>query len=338
MMFDQLAADIRGLVDDGAPPISLAELEIVALDGTPSRPRRRWPVLAAAAVAVALIVATIILVRTASDDGGTVLTPAGPAPSQPPSAPSVPASFPLGAPLVEGPDASSTILTSWGEFHLGYVFVYGDGRVIWYSDIGAYVDPDMEVTGAQRVARSNGVPSPYGDFRYVNIERHLSPLGLELLLAGQLDMKGLLVGPYPGSRRELWVEPTATLWEPTAYALCPSRPIGGGGISVNATDVVDELPEPVRAVLDGKQRSYDPSMGTADWEFPGTASGLGMTDCFELTAAETSNLYQIIEANGFIGQDPIQGAENWVRVFAYGNLSFAPEPIFPHGQHVIWGG
>jgi hypothetical protein len=102
---------------------------------------------------------------------------------------------------------------------------------------------------------------------------------------------------------------------------------------------VVELPEPVRAVLDGKQRSYDPSIGTADWEFPGTASGQrGMTDCFELTAAETSTLYQIIDANGFIGQDPIQGAQGWVRVFRYRDLSFAPEAVFPHGQHLIWGG
>src|SRR5262245_34756499 len=37
---------------------------------------------------------------------------------------------PRGAPLVVGADAGSTMLASWAQFHTGYVFVYGDGRVI----------------------------------------------------------------------------------------------------------------------------------------------------------------------------------------------------------------
>ena len=340
-MSDRLATDIRGIVDDGAPPITLAELELASLSGTPPRPRRRWRVLAAAAAAAALIVATIILVRTASDDGGTVLTPAGPAPSQPPSAPSVPASFPLGAPLVEGPDASSTLLTSWAQFHVGYVFAYGDGRVLWYPDIGARVDADMEVSGAQRRRRTDGLPAPNGEFRYQIIERHLSPLGLELLLAGQLDLKGLLVGPYPYSRRELWIEPTARVYQPSTYALCPMTEGGSRSIPANATDVVDELPTPVRPVLDGKQRIYDPTIGTAHWEFPGTPGMPGTPmECFELTAAETSTLYQIIDANGLFNHDEetIYGPYGWDRVFHHGNLSLTPEAVFPHGQHVIWGG
>src|SRR5262245_51508281 len=45
-----------------------------------------------------------------------------------------PSVVPLGAPLVVGPDTASTLLTSWGQFHVGYVFVYADGRVIWEPD------------------------------------------------------------------------------------------------------------------------------------------------------------------------------------------------------------
>jgi len=140
----------------------------------------------------------------------------------------------------------------------------------------------------------------------------------------------------PDGREGLWVEPTGELWEPTTYALCPHRSVAGGGVSVDASDIVDELPAPVRAILDGKQRAYQPSIGTAHWPFPGTAQ-TGMTDCFELTAAETSTLFQIIAANGFVGQDPIQGAAGWTRVFHYGTLTLAPEPVYPHGQYVLWG-
>ena len=343
-MSDQLAKDIRGIVDDGALPITLAELELALLDVPTPRPSRRWPVLAAAAAVAALIVATIILVRTASDDGGTVLTPAGPAPSAPAPAPPAPApAVPLGAPLVQGPDAGSTLLTSWGQIHVGFAFVYADGRVLFQSEAVAM---PKEVTG-------DGIN-----------ERHLSPRGLDLVRAGKLHPADLLANSWvdrgegwvrikPAGRRlhqreELWVEPTTREWEPTKYVLCPSLAIGGGSVSLNATDIVDDLPAPVRAVLDGKQRIYDPSIGTAHWDFP---AAVGMTDCFELTAAETATLYQMLVANGLIkkDQETIRGAQGWDRVFVYGNvptgpdnpwgnMSFVPEPIFPHGQPVNWGG
>jgi hypothetical protein len=88
-------------------------------------------------------------------------------------------------------------------------------------------------------------------------------------------------------------------------------------------------------VLDGKQRTYDPSIGTAQWGFvaPGTR-----TDCFEVTAAEASSLYQMLDANGQIFEKGDPNAQGWDGVFVYGRVSFSPTPIFPHGQHVIFGG
>ena len=167
--------------------------------------RRSWNrVAVAAAVAAALVIATLVLVRTESDDGGTVLTPAGTAPSAPAPAPSTQAPTPLGAPLVVGPDAASTLLTSWGsgqvdvagQFHGGmYVFVYADGRVIW--DLGGasvWADADGRVTaipfgGPTEFGRfwltESGVKpasgTPGGELVCCNMERRLSARGLELV-------------------------------------------------------------------------------------------------------------------------------------------------------------
>ena len=302
--------------------------------------RRRWIYGGAAAVVIAVAAAA----------GYTTLSSSTPPPNH--ATPDVPT--PPALPIGQGPDAASALLTSWGQFHVGYVFVYTDGRVIWHPDAGVILDSDGRVvralpcTAEMCVVKTPDGPRPAsgrGDFAiprdpvsYVTLERRLSPHGLDLVLAGQIEPADFVIDLPPVQSDDVWAEPTARVWEPTAYVLCPFRPIGGGGVSANATDVVDELPAPVRAVLDGKQRIYDPSIGTAHWEFPGP--GQGMTDCFELTAAETSTLYRMLVANGLInmGQDPIRGAQGWERVFVYGNLAFAPEPIFPHGQHVIWGG
>ena len=74
-------------------------------------------------------------------------------------------------------------------------------------------------------------------------------------------------------------------------------------------------------MLDDKQCAYAAQPRNCPLAFPGTAQ-TGMTDCFELTAAETSTLYQIIEANGFVGQDPITGAQGWTGVFALRQRGF----------------
>jgi hypothetical protein len=242
-------------------------------------PWRRGVVVIAAAIAVAVAIAVLVGVVTLPGvDRHRIQTPLRPVPTPPVS---------TVAPLVQGPDPASTILTSWRQFHVGFVLIYGDGRVISHAD-----DP-------------GGI-----------IERRLSRRGLALVRAGKLDAgyflgHSILRPPFP--RKKLWAERTPRIWEPSKYALCPYQPMGGGGVALNATDVVDELPAPVQAALDGKQHIYDPSIGTAHWEFPKTK---GMMDCWELTAAE------------------LQG---WDGSFAYGRVTLNPAEIYPHGQPVLWG-
>jgi hypothetical protein len=339
--FDRLAEDAivgaQGRTRTPAPLVLASQdesVDVIVADipRAPHGRTGRWRLAVAVAAAAALIVATIVLVRTASNDGGTVLTPAGPAPTAPAPSSSAPAPTPLGAPLVQGPDPASTLLTSWGEIHVGYAFVYADGRVIWYPDIFARVDAYTEVIGAQRLQRTNGLPTPDGEFLYQAIERHLSPHGLELVRAGELTPKQFLYSnPDPHRVEELWAEPTARIWEPVSYAICS----GNNEVWINATDVLGELPAPAQVLLNGKERIYDPSIGTSHWA--GTASGQ-LPICFEVTAAEVENLYQIFLANGQIVRigDPWEPPNAW-RAKA-GRVALSPIAIYPHGQYVIWGG
>ena len=83
------------------------------------RARRRRLIYAGVAIVVAAVAGTAFASWSSNAAPPNDATPHVPAPS----------AVPLGAPLVVGPDASSTLLTSYGQFHVGYVFVYADGRV-----------------------------------------------------------------------------------------------------------------------------------------------------------------------------------------------------------------
>ena len=267
-----------------------------------------------------------------------------------------PPAVPLGAPLVQGADPASTLLTSWGAIHVGYAFVYADGRVIWYPDIGARVDPDMEVTGAQRRRRENGVPAPDGEFRYEAIERHLSPQGLELVRAGKLTPREFLVSDPddrdPQLREELWAEPTARLYEAPTYAICHTP--------ADLAPASAQLPASAQALLSGKQRTVDPNIGWSSepmgfsFQLDAERELAFPSDCFEVTAAEASTLYQILDANGLFSQPgswpgpsagtPPSGLDAGMRAAEvrpgawYSSAQISSEPIYPHGQPVPWGG
>jgi hypothetical protein len=308
------------------------------------RARRRRLLYGAVAVVVAIAAVAAFTIPTSSTPPPNDATPHVPAPP----------AVPLGAPLVQGPDASSTLLTSWGQIHVGYAFVYADGRVIWYPDIGARVDPDTQVTGAQRRRRADGVPAPDGEFRYEVIERRLSPHGLELVRAGELTPRQFLNSyPDPHRREELWAEPTARLYEASTYAICHTP--------ANLAPASAQLPASAQALLSGKQRTVDPKIGWSASSEP-MSGYLQMfaelelafpSDCFEVTAAEASTLYQILDANGLISHDgspttPSAGTppSAWfggsrfaeIRGGQYSVPQISSEPIYPHGQPVRWGG
>jgi hypothetical protein len=309
------------------------------------RARRRRLIYAGVAIVVAIVAGTAFSSWSSNAAPPNDATPHVPAPRP----------VPLGAPLVQGPDAGSTLLTSWGQIHVGYAFVYADGRVIWYPDIGAHVDPDSRVTGAQRRRRADGVPAPDGEFRYEVIERRLSPHGLELVRAGELTPRQFLDSyPDPHRQEELWAEPTARLYEASTYAICHTP--------ADLAPASAQLPASAQALLSGKQRTVDPRIGwpASSEPMPGYLQMLAEmelafpSDCFEVTAAEASTLYQILDANGLISHDgsattPSAGTppSAWVaggsrfaeiRGGPYSVAQISSEPIYPHAQPVRWGG
>ncbi len=294
--------------------------------------RRRW-IYGAAATVVAIAAVAAFTIPTSGTAPPNDATPHVPAPP----------AVPLGAPLVQGPDSASTLLTSWGQTHVGYILVYADGRVLFTSDgLGALAD-FLPFSGiAERHLSARGLDLVRaGTFDPKEIveelaNRHLSARELDLVFAGTFDPKEIVerlgrgwLPSSPYGREELWVEPTAHahMWEPTAYALCP-----GSGGKPPATDVVDKLPADVQLLLDGRQHLYDPLIGTGHWippAIPPAASWSNYTgidlsgwDCFAVTAAELSTL---------------PNALGYGR-FNYDGVSLYAWPIFPHGQPVIWGG
>jgi hypothetical protein len=326
---------------------------------TRSRRYRRLRIAAAAAAVLALVV--VVAVALSAVDRRSVQTPLRPVPTPPAS---------TVAPLVKGPDAASTLLASWGWWavpalasspHIGNVFVYADGRVIW--DQAAYVDADGRVTaipvdpiggnpgvarlwltesGVERGVIPGGPPAffPEGEYRDAILERRLSARGLALVRAGKLDPRYFLVNwnvdrdgqlhrvRYHYQRRELWAEPTGRVWEPSKYAVCPSAVVGG---PPGTADAVAQLPAPAQALLNGKQHTYDPNTGTAN---SGGPSGPPM-ECFELTAAEFSTLQELMPPSVNNGS-PFAAA--WPLVVEGEYVEFLNVlPIYPHGQPVPWG-
>ena len=209
------------------------------------------------------------------------------------------------------------------------------------------------MTGAQRRRRANGVPAPDGEFRYEAIERRLSPHGLELVRAGKLTPRQFL-DSYPDPHRveELWAEPTARLYEASTYAICHTP--------ADLAPASAQLPASAQALLSGKQRTVDPKIGWSSEPMPGDLEMVAElelafpSDCFEVTAAEASTLYQILDANGLFSQPgswpgPSAGTppSGWIAGSRVAELRpgawysvphISSEPIYPHGQPVPWGG
>ena len=232
--------------------------------------RRRWTYGGTVVVVAIAAVAAFTIPGSPSSHHAARPVPAPPAPTV--------------APLVPGPDAASTILASWGKFHVGYAFVYADGRVIWQPDGGVFLDADGRVTGPGAGCCSPGDRGPRPE--YVPVERRLSARGVELVRTGKLDPKRFLVTRDVDregrisiqfgtiERKGLWAEPTARVYEPSKFAICPS--------STDGTLFGFTVPAPAWALLDGKLRTYDPSIGTASWS---PSIETAPMDCFEVTAA-----------------------------------------------------
>ncbi|KRE31258.1 hypothetical protein [Agromyces sp. Soil535] len=220
-----------------------------------------------------------------------------------------------GAPVADPPDADATLVASWGQFHAGWVLVYGDGRVIRYPD---YAGAGMAVVDRSRYAAI--------------VERRLTPAGLELVRSGALVVSQLMWAKIV--QDDVWAEAEWRPYVPAEYAVChadwtttpPYR-------WADASSVFAELPPEARTLLRDRERQYTavsfaPAFEPSELEGP--------VGCFALTTDEADRLVEVsyqpdlrrIRAEGdglrFVGERRV--VEMWIT------------PVMPHGEFVLGGG
>jgi hypothetical protein len=218
-----------------------------------------------------------------------------------------------------GPSVSQTITQFWVDGHTMY-----KGNVTTTD------------AGGRQTGRRGFVPE--GEFRNGVIERRLSPRALELVRSGRVDPMNFVVRfrldvkarihwvRLLYQREELWAEPTARIWESSRYAIC----FFANGVAVRASDVVGELPESARLLLDSKVRTYNPNRSfarptaaDASWYGQGLVPGQP-TECFEVNTADKSALERILNLQDSVPYTPQSGSVT--------SVAF---PIYPHGQFVV---
>ena len=215
-----------------------------------------------------------------------------------------------------------SVIAHYGALHRGYVFVYADGQVVLYRDIG----PTLPV----------GV----GASRYSILERRLTQEGVDFVRSGAIVPSAFLTPQLPESA---WADPEYTAYAPSSYAICD----GNMEEPDDAGRSVSRLPAPAQALLRGKERTYQE-----------TDAGLGESPpvtCFEVTAEQAHILVDLLADAGFkaewFGPQPsfldVGSEGGFMRRPARSGL--APEaeaqdsmiwfkPILPHGTWVFWGG
>jgi hypothetical protein len=185
---------------------------------------------------------------------------------------------------VPSPPGSAEIVTDFARIHFGWVFVYSDGRVLWNPD-----SADI-------------------------LEARLTREGLDMVRSGDLPLEAFIRHTQLPARAV--DDPQIRLFIPSKYAIC----YWTDG-EVDASQVVDLLPESVQPLLRGKERTFYPVGGLA--EDPPSP-----VECHEVTTDEARTVDEALEAAGV--EDPFGVGWNGI------GIQFTP--LLPHGQWVAWGG
>ena len=215
-------------------------------------------------------------------------------------------SAPAGAP---DQDEAATIVARFAEFHVGWVLVYADGRVISYPDLDAYQPPGVRP--------------------YTILERRLTTAGVDLVRSGHVEPGTFLqrrasLPAWADQRlpraywadfvpRAHWADPVPRAYEPSRYAVCPGNADG--------VYAMDRVPAAAQKLLRGNERAFTYAPVLLEGEVP-------PAECFELSAAEARALRQ---AYIYAGR-PMDG------IGFPGSVAMHLAPILPHGEPVAWSG
>jgi hypothetical protein len=188
--------------------------------------KRRNQRIAATVVGIALFPVAIGVVATGLpfDQSQTEVVPggAGTGPTGIPTAPDAGWDG-LGIPpegVALSTPAEGELIDQWAEIHVGYVYVYADGRVIWH------VDGD----------RGLG-------------ERRLTPEGVDLVRSGDVEPSELR--PWTPLPAGIWADEPRP-YAPARFAICTWR-----DSRFYPTRFADLLPAPAQALLRGKEHRFE---------------------------------------------------------------------------------
>jgi hypothetical protein len=263
------------LVGWGDPEALIAEARQRA-----RRRRRRY----AAIVAVLAVLATSVIGFLGRPDPSQRLSPAPP--------PTLP--------IPPDPNDATSIVAKYGKVHVGWVVVYGDGRVIKMRD-------------------------STGDL----FERRLTAKGLDLVRSGAIQPRPLLPAGHrwwdcipmrriPGGTSdcveitrdpaEVWADAEAKPYVPSRYAAClgTTGDPGFSGIPPGqATEMVGRLPAAARALLRDKElRTYSKDLFSHSEINPPDHSADTLppdppVECFEVSTQEAIVLFKTLRQAGF---------------------------------------
>jgi hypothetical protein len=302
-----------------APPDPGGQVDPEALIEEAQRARRRRRKYAAAAVLLALTGLALILVLRDSEP--------------PLSAAPEPAALPGASDVDE-----ATVVAAFEKWHVGWVYVYDDGRVISFAGTNAF--------------------APDSASRYTLLERRLTARGVDLVSSGAIHPDVFLKSTTLPAR--VWADAEYKPYRPPKYAVfstknptAPPEPEDGASLTepfLNPTEIARLFPAPVVRLVGGKERTYHPfSVGLV--EGPGRwAPVVGS----ELTPGEARALAATVDDAGFFTNDPSAHGCGWdamgpdVRFQECRTLLTNEDgreveiavflsPILPHGEGVFWG-
>ena len=199
------------------------------------------------------------------------------------------------------------ILAQWSKFHVGWLYVYADGRVLSYPD------------------RQAAAGHPNGGI----LERRLSPVGVEMVQTGEVELREFL-SLSDALPTAAWSDPSAANYRPSRFALCHA-PFSESPPREGLRDVKligDQIPIQLRSVLSGTELSFaDPVVGP----WPGV-------DCFVLDAREAEVVWDVSLPRDDPAMYPSDANYTTLTATNGAELDVVLLPILPHGGFVQWGG
>lgn len=223
--------------------------------------------------------------------------------------------------------AEAAVVAAWSRRQVGWVYVYGDGRVLLRPDSGRRISPD-------------------GGYLYGILERRLSPSGLQLVRAGAVDLEDVLVGSeLPVGA---WSPSTLAQFWPSEYALClldtapPPAAAREAGFLLDVREMRSRLPDTVQAILrDSAVQSFTDDFDDDGMDGEHSTQGPG-AGCFVESRERMLDLWaQTRMPDGTDDRGVLRVGEP-----SFGVLTGTDEskffviaiPILPHGGWVLWGG